>query len=624
MSGIAALLNPQGPAINEQLIIDMAAMMTKCNPAYQQYWCENNVALAHTLLPTTIESVNECQPSTLDGQVWITADVRIDARIELIHKLKAHQMPVTADITDDQIILYAYRVWGVDCLQHMIGDFAFILWDSLNQRLLCATDQFGVAPLYYANTSQGLCVSNTLNAIRLHPDVSSELDELAIADYLLFRINENSRGTSFKDIKRVPAGHFILYENNNVKIKSYWALKPRGQLRHTTPAQYLEEFSDLLKQAIADRVRTQSIGVHLSGGMDSSSVTALACELIGSENITAYTYGASGSLPDLESPFASEIAKQQGIKHHIYRNVDKQLDDQTVPTDLRSPEPRFTTRETANYQLLSHVSTHSRVLLTGFGGDPLLRAQAFSCNDFNSPAKLYSQLQHLHNHWKLFGKRPNLGLFTRSRKARIEKLQQREIPHWFNPNFASKHSVSERYRSLLLEKNNPYGAQLSMTNSGLWRRVFSWNDPSFTHIPVKLLHPFFDTRLLTYAQSLPPFPWLQDKTILRQAMQPYLPSSVTQRPKTPLPGNGLQSVLSTQAVPERFIALLDNPLLKEYVDTASLKLALNNRNVSTKSDFKAIMRIITLSDWLIGYEKKPIMPTFNEEEQHVRRIKYQR
>jgi asparagine synthase (glutamine-hydrolysing) len=624
MSGIAALVNPQGPAQNEQLIIDMATLMTMRGPAYAQYWHEDNIALAHTLLPTTLRSANESQPCTFDGQVWITADVRIDARTELIHKLQVHRPEVTSRTTDDQLVLHAYHLWGVDCLHHMIGDFAFIIWDSENQRLFCASDQFGVAPLYYAATSQGLCVSNTLNAIRLHPDVSNRLDELAIADYLLFRINENGGGTSFEKIKRVPAGHLILYENQKLTVKPYWSLKPRGQIRHTTPAQYLEEFSDLLKQAVADRLDTHNVGVHLSGGMDSSSVTALACELAGSENITAYTYGASGSLPDLESPFANKIADQYGIKHHMFRNDDMTLDHKAVPQDLRSPEPRFTTRETTNYKLLSHISTHSSVLLTGFGGDPLLHAQALSLNDFNSPVKFYSQMRHLHSHWKLFGKRPPLGMFTSSKKARIKKLQQREIPHWFNQDFANKHEVPERYRSLLLQKNDPYGAQVNMTNSGLWRRIFSWNDPGFTHIPVKFLHPFFDTRLLSYTQNLPPFPWLHDKTILRQAMQPYLPSSVTQRPKTPLPGNGLQSVLSTQAVPENYIALLDNPLIKDYVETASLKLALSNRNTSTKADFKAIMRVITLSDWLIGYEKKPILPTFNENQQHVKRIKYQR
>ena len=622
MSGIAALFNPQGPPLNEQLIIDMTEMMTASGPAYQQYWCDDNVALAHTLLPTTIESATECQPSTLDGKVWITADVRIDARAELIQKLKGQHAVIVKDISDDHLILQAYQVWGAECLQHMIGDFSFILWDANRQRLLCATDQFGVTPLYYAKTSHGLCVSNTLNAIRLHPDVSNRLDELSIADYLLFRINENGNGTSFEDIKRIPAGHYLIHENNNSTIRQYWSLAPKGELRHTSPDQYLQEFSELIGQAVADRVRTQSVGVHLSGGMDSSSVAALACTLIGSDRVTAYTYGANGSLPDLESPFAREIAHQYGMEHRTYRNDHNELDHPTAPQHLRSPEPRFTTRETTTYKLLNEASNHSSVLLTGFGGDPLLQAQALAKSDFNTPNKLYWQLLQLRQHWKLFGKRPPLNFLTNSNKTKMEKLQQRVLPAWFNQGFANKHSLTEHYRSLLIRKNDSNRTQLNMTNSGLWRRIFSWNDPGFTHIPVKLLHPFFDIRLLAYSQALPPFPWLHNKTILRQTMQPYLPGSVITRPKTPLPGNGLQSVLSTRTAPDRFKLLLDNSLLNEYVDTSSLKLALNNKNSSTKADFKAIMRIITLSDWLNGYERKPINSTFSEKQHNVKRIKY--
>ena len=200
MSGIAAILNHQGFDVDEELIIAMAALMTGRGPEYQQYWADDNIAMAHTLLSTTLESADENQPSTLDGKVWLSADIRIDARDELIGKIKTREANISASTTDDKLLLHAYRIWGVDCLEHIIGDFAFILWDSINQRLFCATDHFGVAPLYYASTSQGLCVSNTLNAIRLHPDISNELDELAIADYLLFRINENSKGTFFENI----------------------------------------------------------------------------------------------------------------------------------------------------------------------------------------------------------------------------------------------------------------------------------------------------------------------------------------------------------------------------------------------------------------------------------------
>ncbi|MGK0437708.1 MAG: asparagine synthase (glutamine-hydrolyzing) [Paracoccaceae bacterium] len=622
MSGIAAILNTQSSANNEQLIVDMAAMMARRGPAYQQYWCNDNIAMAHTLLPTTLRSVDENQPSTINGDIWLTSDVRIDARDELIRKIKAYEPTIESNLTDDQLLLHAYRVWGVDCLEHIIGDFAFILWDSPNRRLFCATDHFGVAPLYYATTSQGLCISNTLNAIRLHPEVSNQLDELAVADYLLFRINENNNGTMFEDIKHLPAGHCLIHEHNDTRLKKYWSSGPTEEFHHTTPASYLEEFGDLLKTAVEDRISTQSIGVHLSGGMDSSSVTAMA-NMSGRAQqtptkITAYTYGASGELTDLESPFACEIANQMGIEHHIIPSLDESLDHPATPQDLRSPEPRFTSRETTTYKLLEHVATHSSVLLSGFGGDPLLRGRSLNRGDFSSPSKLFSMLKHFQQHRKLFGVRPSLGL----RPKQSNDIEQREIPAWINPDFSEKHQLLERFHSILATKTAPNSAQISMTNGGLWRRIFCWNDPGFTHIPVKVLHPFFDTRLLAYAQNLPPFPWLQDKTILRQAMRPYLPISVIERPKTPLPGNGLQSVLSRKTPPNRFHKLLNNPQLGNYLNITPLKSVLTDPNNSNKADFKAIIRAITLSDWLAGYEKAPITPILKRDQKNVRRIKF--
>lgn len=623
MSGIAAILTTENSTLNEQLIVDMTSMMARQGPRYQQYWYDNKVALAHTLLSTTVESENESQPSTLDRDIWISADARIDAREDLINKIKQHQSSLHSEITDDKLILHAYQIWGDDCLLHIIGDFAFILWDSKKQKLLCATDQFGVTPLYYAITPQGLCVSNNLNAIRLNPEVTNDLDEVAIADYLLFRINENSHGTFYKHIKHVPAGHCLIHENNSTQVKRYWSFEPRGQLNHSKPSTYIEDFSGLLKLAVADRARTQSVGLHLSGGMDSSSVAALAHELTGQKNalkkITAYTYSASGTLPDLEMPFATEIAQKLNIEHHVCHNIDDSLES-SYPNDLRSPEPRFSTRTTTNYKLLEHVSTHSSVLLTGFGGDPLLSPQTLTWNDINSPHKALSILKHVQHHRTLFGKRPSLGLKTASTTRLEEKIQHRNIPDWINDDFAKKHQLNERFQTILMRKINPNLAQESMTNAGLWRRVFCWNDPGFTHIPVKIAHPFFDTRLLKFSQTLPPFPWLSNKTILRQSMQKHLPDSVTQRPKTPLPGNGLQSTLKAGASSSRYQSLLNNEQLHQFIDPMYLQSALKDVNNSNKQHFKSIMRISTFSDWLIRAKETPSQPSLNGNRSHVKRI----
>lgn len=621
MSGIAAVVSPRNPHANEELIIKMATLMATRGPSYQQYWNDSNIAMTHTLLPTTVESALENQPSTVCGDVWITADARIDARNELIDTLKKHFPTINNNTTDDQLILSAYQLWGVECLDHIIGDFAFILWDSKQQRLLCATDHFGVTPLYYAHTPDGVCVSNTLNAIRLHPEVKSDLDQVAIADYLLFRINENKHGTTFEHIKHLPAGHCLIFENNTLRLKRYWRFEPRGQLNHSKPVDCIEEFTHLLKTAVADRSRTDRVSVHLSGGMDSSSVTALAHELCGEQHplqkVTAYTYGASGDLPDLESPYARQITEQLDIEHHVYSAPDKPLSGTTTPHHLRSPEPRFSTRATTNYNMLEHISRHSNVLMTGFGGDPLLMSQGLRMDDVNSPRKALNMFKQAQHHWRLFGERPSLGL--RGNTQRRNKLN-RPVPEWINTDFAHKHALYERYNAIIERKIDVKKSQENMVNSGLWRRIFCWNDPGFTHIPVKVVHPFFDTRLLQFTQTLPPFPWLHHKSILRQAMQPYLPRSVTSRPKTPLPGNGLQSVLSSNPDVSHYDALLSNPILSPFVAPASLKQALFDSNGSHKNNFKAIIRATTLSDWLNGLSRPTIKHTFNGNKNHVKRI----
>jgi asparagine synthase (glutamine-hydrolysing) len=624
MSGIAALFHPQGSSIDENLMTEMAFLMARRGPEKQQYWLNDNVALAHCLLPTTLEAINEQQPSNLDDKLWITADARIDARDELIKKLITQRCDLSSASTDDQLILHAYSIWGIDCLQHIIGDFAFVLWDFDHQRLFCATDHFGVSPLYYAETSKGLCISNTLNAIRLHPEVSDELDEPVIGDYLLFRINEGCHRTTFKQIKHLPAGHCLVFEDNSLKIHQYWSLAPRTELYYTTQNTYIEEFSELLQRAVADRTRTSSIGVHLSGGMDSSSITSITHKIMHdrglAEHMHAYTFGSSGTLPDLEGPLAREVANLHGIEHHIFSQADRGLEYHESPPELRFPEPRFTSRKTSAYKIFEHVSTYSTVLLSGFGGDPLLRGDGLAWTDLNTPNKFCYALKHIRQHYQLFGKRPPLGL--RRKVNRLSLIHNHATyPEWIQKDFAMRNNLEEHIKFIQLKRLSTTNFHSGMQTAGLWRRLFCLNDPGFTHIPVKLLHPFFDVRLLEFAHRLPPFPWLHDKTILRQSMQHRLPASIIQRPKTPLPGNGFGSMLKQHGVPDYFYSLLNTPEIQQYVNVNAFYKKLNCLEQCKKEDFKAILRVLTLAHWLRGYQQTPFISTTNRNANNVQRIK---
>ncbi|MEP1945529.1 MAG: hypothetical protein ABJJ20_01815, partial [Lentilitoribacter sp.] len=187
MSGICGYFRFDGNRLENRVLADMIFLLEKQGPDDQAYWQNGPIALGHTLLKTTRESIKESQPSTLDRAVWLTADARIDGRAELISKMRGKGATIEQSATDDHLILHAYTLWGLDCLDHLVGDFAFILWDERLKRLFCATDHMGVCPLYYAQLQGGFLISNNVSAIRVHPDVSDALNEQAIGDYLLFR-----------------------------------------------------------------------------------------------------------------------------------------------------------------------------------------------------------------------------------------------------------------------------------------------------------------------------------------------------------------------------------------------------------------------------------------------------
>ena len=125
----------------------MTAFLAFRGPDAQEIWVDSNVGFGCALLKTTDESERERQPFTLDGRVWIVADARVDARHELAQELKAHRhQNLSPDATGVEMILRAYQTWGENCVGHLLGDFAFAIWDRPKQRLFCARDHLGVKP----------------------------------------------------------------------------------------------------------------------------------------------------------------------------------------------------------------------------------------------------------------------------------------------------------------------------------------------------------------------------------------------------------------------------------------------------------------------------------------------
>ncbi len=275
VSGIVGIFHRDGTPLVVDRLRSMTDFLVYRGPDGRDICLGSQVGLGHTLLNASQEPGSQKQPINMES-LWITADVRLDSKAELIRNLQILGRRIEGHTCDAELILHAYLAWGLECVEHLLGDFSFAVWDSLAKTLFCARDHFGIKPFYYAEPGGAFIFSNTLNCLRQHVEVSSQLNEKAIGDFLLFGWNYNENSTSFRDIQRLPPAHWLLVSREGLRAKRYWYPPTQDRIRYTRSEDYVDNFMELLKAAVVDRLPTDRVGILLGGGLDSGAVAAVA------------------------------------------------------------------------------------------------------------------------------------------------------------------------------------------------------------------------------------------------------------------------------------------------------------------------------------------------------------
>ena len=541
MSGIVGFVNQAGEPVDRELLGRLTECLAFRGPDAQEVWLDGPVGFGHSLLQTVEDTSPECQPCSLDGQVWISADARIDGRADLIRKLSGHVGADLKNATDAELILHAYHVWGEDCLQHLIGDFAFAIWDGPRRRLFCARDHLGVKPFYYADPGRVLVFSNTLNCIRRHPDVSDRLNDLAIADFLLFGYNQDPATTSFADIRRLPAAHSLTWQQGGaVQVRRYWNLPTEGIVRYPRQRDYVDCFQELLNQAVADCLRTDKVGVFMSGGLDSPLVTAIARDLLAKQSpgfdLHCYTSVFDRLIQDEERYYAGAVARHLQVPIEFLPQDDYALYERQ--SELRWPEPSHDPCGAASADLINLAASRSRVVLTGEGGDEILYPSKSYIYGLARGLRLAPLAAGVGRCLFLYGHVPQVGFKTALGRWRNGRSQPGEgYPGWLNPGFADRLELPARWKRLnrtFVPEHSVRPEACAFLASPLIQGFFEAYDPGTTGVPVEIRHPLMDVRLLRYALTLPPLPWCVDKIMLRELAKGRLPEKIRRRPKTPL------------------------------------------------------------------------------------------
>jgi asparagine synthase (glutamine-hydrolysing) len=375
MSGIAIIWNRDGRPVDPALLVRMTQLMEHRGPDGEQRWTNGSVALGHRALTTTHEdgSASGLLHDEAAG-LCLTFDGRVDNRDELLSQLDLGASAGAAG--DEQLVLAAYRKWGEDCPAHLLGDFAFGIWDEPRRRLFCARDPLGVRPLFHARVGDTIVCASEVYALFAVPGLNKE-PNLAILAARLLRKCVEFDDTLYKGVYRIPLAHSLTVTREGERLRRYWDIDPGHQIRYRSDGEYAEHFRELFFAAVDCRLRSsRPIAALLSGGLDSSSIVCAA------ESIRKKTKSPQPRLETFsmvydrlsscdERPFMDEVLNQYRCKANFHV-TDKDLAVASIERHKRYPGLLYSPQGMVLGAMLDEMRDAGfRVLLDGTGGDEL-------------------------------------------------------------------------------------------------------------------------------------------------------------------------------------------------------------------------------------------------------------
>jgi asparagine synthase (glutamine-hydrolysing) len=372
MCGILGLFNPTGVQPTPGAFTSAMDRLKRRGPDDSGTWQDECVLLGHRRLAIVDLSATGHQPmASSDGRYIIVFNGEIYNHRELRPRLN----PCVAwrGSSDTETLLEAYRTWGVQCLQHINGMFAFAIWDRTERTLFVARDRMGVKPLYYFDRHGQFGFGSRPGALSMLLDSGTlEIDPEALRVYL--ELGYIPAPLSFhRNIRKLPAAHYLLVNAQGVRKVRYWdyrSIKPDPAMNARPENELVEELDALIKNAVKIRLMSDvPLGAFLSGGIDSALVAA-AMTGAGIGRPQAFTIAFNEKAFD-EGPAAAEIAQHLGVNHvHETLDVNSLLD--LLPTYIQEYDEPFADSSAFPTMAVARLARrHVTVALSGDGADEL-------------------------------------------------------------------------------------------------------------------------------------------------------------------------------------------------------------------------------------------------------------
>lgn len=618
MSGVAGLIMMDGSDHDRVTKAGrMLAAMGHRAPDGNSSWCDRHALLCHGWHNTT-GSPDFAVQSTSDRSCVITGDMRLDDRAELIARLD-----LDAKLSDAHIVLHAYRRWGMECVTHLIGDFAFALWDSAEQALFCARDHLGVRPFHYVEANGQFIFASDLRPLVSAGIRTTSIDDDYVSTFLV-GLPADEEKTAIGGIKRLPPGSLLWLDRRGLRVSRYWV----PQVGQAAPkADREERFRELFLTAVRDRLRGPArIGGFLSGGLDSSSICTAAAEIRPHGRAPLQTFSAVfPGQPELdERTFIEAVLKKGGLEPSFVEVSPADAFNQFAEL-IEQQEGLFVAPGIAVTRKLFTAAAASGVgvVLDGHGGDEVVshgdrRVYELASQRHWWPlwkelrgisaihgTPLLSSYLRLVDHYGASGKLARMLRLVRMHPTADSSVAWRNL---VRPDFANRTALGDRFRTRM---TLPTGARTDDREFHLWRvssplvsHAFETLNKLAAASGVEARFPFWDRRLVEFCLALPSEEKLSQgwsRHILRRAMEGILPREVQWRPgKIDFTPNLVRGLL--QARPSIEQLLRQDSGLESFVDIVNVRgvldqMARTPRNVRG-DEAQFVWRAVLLGHWL--------------------------
>lgn len=483
----------------------------------------------------------------------IAADCRIDNRSELAVEFGITDISKHADI---EYIAFAFEKWGADCVQHLIGDFVFTIWDKNIQKLFAARDHFGIKTLYYTIIDNELVFASEIKGIMAYPGYKLEYDERHIVSEFSFLEVPNEL-TMYKGVFHIPAGHYMWFDSQHqLSLKKYWVFGERKITIPPTIAEQEAEFVRLCYQSVSDRLRTYNkVGAEVSGGLDSSGIVAMAMELLGKNSeFYSFTYGkpkhqvpSQKAIDDTDT--VRKICSKYGIEPYwtvvnemdlsgqeyfeLMTNVMDEYENNGVPLFSSSFLKQATEKKVG-------------VVLSGWGGDQIVTNTwgASGLISHLATEKKYGQL------WKQirYNRPLHRAVLSFARAVVQPQANKNVLNKWVTENadntiltdaliekYKLKEAMNGDLTRRLAKDIHTYQIQ-SITARSIYQRTYQ-HEQVGKHFRVEYRFPMQDVRLTEYINNLPYetiAPNGKRRYLFKMAVKGLVPDNIISSHKPPI------------------------------------------------------------------------------------------